>query len=338
MKPKTQHTTHRNIKKVTLMIVPNNTGKIKKLTIFPWIPKAIATCLVLLIATLSVSTYYFSDSLASTEKALTGERVQVAALQEERQQHISEIDELHRQFRQVDERLARINELESKVLTLVGLETAQESEIPANETHVAPVVSPVANIDLEKNYFSSSFLLVSRSSDTRTMGPLLNDYDVDVEHLSQLIETQTSNMLQLVENVEDQLEYLDAEPNLRPATGRISSPYGNRVSPTNRYRTEFHQGIDIAGPSGSSIIASGSGIVTYSGYNGGYGRMVIISHGHGYTSVYAHNSQNLVEVGDRVEKGDLIAKMGRTGRATGTHLHFEVRIHGEPVDPLTVLK
>lgn len=339
MKPKIQHIAHRNAKKVTLMIVPNNTGKIKKLTILPWIPKAIATSLVLLIAVLSVSTYYFSDSLTSTEKTLADERVQVVGLKEERQQHISEIDELHRQFRQVDERLARMNELESKVLTLVGLETpAQENEYPADESQVKSEVSPMVNLHLEKDYFASQFLLVSRSTTTRTMGPVMNDYDVDVKHLSQLIETQTSNMVQLVENVEDQLEYLDAEPNLWPATGRISSPYGNRVSPTNRYRTEFHQGIDIAGASGSSIIASGSGIVTYSGYNGGYGRMVIISHGYGYTSVYAHNSQNLVEVGDRVEKGDLIAKMGRTGRATGTHLHFEVRIHGEPIDPLTMLE
>lgn len=339
MKPHTQHLAHRKTRKITLMIVPNNTGKVKKLTLLPWIPKSIALGLILIMAALAISTYHFSGSLHVAEKALAEEQAQVASLQEERQQHISEIDELHRQFAQVNERLAKLNELESKVLTLVGLESSEsEMEDPSVEPVEQPGIPSLLAADLEKDYFSSQFLLVSRSSDARIMGPVLNDYEVDVEQLSQLIESQTSSMVQLVGDVEDQLEYLDAQPNQWPASGRISSPFGNRVSPTNRYRTEFHQGIDIAGPSGSNIVAAGSGIVTYSGYNGGYGRMVIISHGYGYTSVYAHNSQNLVEVGDRVEKGDLIAKMGRTGRATGTHLHFEVRVHGEPVDPMTVLK
>lgn len=339
MKPHTRHLVHRKSKKVTLMIVPNNTDKTKIMTIFPWIPKSMAIALIILVTTLSISTYHYSDSLKTTEKALAEERIQVAALQEEQQQHIAEIDELHRQFAQVNERLAGLNELETKVLTLVGLESPEsEIENTAEELQVPPGMPPVMAVDLEKDYFASQFLLVSRSSDTRIMGPVLNDYEVDVEQLSQLIESQTSHMVQLVEDVEGQLEFLDAEPNQWPATGRISSPFGKRVSPTNRYRTEFHQGIDIAGPSDSDIKAAGSGIVTYSGYNGGYGRMVIISHGYGYTSVYAHNSENLVNVGDRVEKGDIISKMGRTGRATGTHLHFEVRIHGEPVDPLTILK
>lgn len=339
MKPHTQHLAHRKFKKVTLVIVPNNTGKTRRMTLLPWVFQTIALGLVILIAALSISTYYFSDSLKLTENALAEERLKVAALKDERQQHVAEIDELHRQFAQVDERLASLNELETKVLTLVGLESPEdENKNTLDESLDQPSMTPDLAPDLENDYFTSQFLLVSRSSDSRTIGPVLNDYEVDVEQLSQLIESQTSNMEQLVEDVEGQLEFLDAEPNQWPATGRISSPFGNRISPTNRYRTEFHQGIDIAGPSGSSIMAAGSGIVTYSGYNGGYGRMVIVSHGYGYTSVYAHNSQLLVEVGDRVGKGDLIAKMGRTGRATGTHLHFEIRVHGEPVDPLTVLK
>lgn len=339
MKPRTQHLAHRKTRKITLMIVPNNTGNIKKITFLPWIPKSIALGLILAMVSLAVSTYHFSGSLRVAEKALAEEQVQVASLQEEREQHISEINELHRQFAQVNQRLGKLNELESRVLTLVGLESSElEMEDPLDEPVEQPVISSVVTASLEKDYFSSQFLLVSRSSETRTMGPVLNEYEIDVEQLSQLIESQTSNMIQLVGDVENQLEYLDAQPNQWPASGRISSPFGNRVSPTNRYRTEFHQGIDIAGPSGSNIVAAGSGIVTYSGYNGGYGRMVIISHGYGYNSVYAHNSQNMVEVGDRVEKGDLVAKMGRTGRATGTHLHFEVRVHGEPVDPMTVLQ
>lgn len=333
MKIKTQHIARRIPRKITLLLVPNNSEQIKKITFSPWIPKTVSLSLIVVIGVLSFSTYRLSGSLNATTNALFAEQQLVASLQEEAQQHMTQIDELHRQFRRVDERLASLNQLESKVLTMVGLENTYKE----GETQDLVDEAPGSALASDTGFILPSFLLVSRSSNTRTLGPVIDNYEVDVEQLSQLIETQTLSMVQLAENVEEQLEYLDAQPNFMPARGRITSPFGNRVSPTNRFRREFHQGIDIAGPSGTPILAAGSGIVTYSGFNGGYGRMVIISHGYGYTSVYAHNSQNLVEVGDRVEKGDLIAKMGRTGRATGTHLHFEIRVHGEPIDPMTIL-
>nr|WP_279381036.1 M23 family metallopeptidase [Alkaliphilus hydrothermalis] len=144
-------------------------------------------------------------------------------------------------------------------------------------------------------------------------------------------------MEKLVVDVEKQLKYIDSLPNLRPATGRLSSPYGYRISPISR-RREFHSGIDIANTTNTDIVAAGSGIVTFSGYNGGYGKIVMISHGYGYTTVYAHNNKVLVKVGDRVKKGDLIAQMGSTGRSTGPHLHFEIRKDGKHINPKTVLE
>lgn len=114
--------------------------------------------------------------------------------------------------------------------------------------------------------------------------------------------------------------------------GWISSWFGMRTNPISG-RREMHEGIDFAGRPGSPVHAAGGGVVTWSGIRGGYGNMVEISHGDGYTTRYAHNKENLVRVGQRVEKGDAIALMGSTGRSTGTHVHFEVMQDGKVVNP-----
>ena len=114
--------------------------------------------------------------------------------------------------------------------------------------------------------------------------------------------------------------------------GWISSLYGKRVDPITG-KIEFHEGVDYAGRSGSEIIAVASGIVTWSGERYGYGYMVEINHGNGYQTRYAHNKKNLVEVGQKVEKGQKIALMGSSGRATGPHVHFEIVHNGKSVNP-----
>src|SRR5665648_231042 len=120
-----------------------------------------------------------------------------------------------------------------------------------------------------------------------------------------------------------------------PVRGRITSPYGMRVLGGKK---EFHTGIDIGGAAGTNIVAAESGRVSYSGYMRGYGNIIILTHDGGYSTVYAHNSVNLVKVGQSIKKGSVIAKMGRTGNATGTHLHFEVRLSGKPFSPLSYLQ
>lgn len=117
---------------------------------------------------------------------------------------------------------------------------------------------------------------------------------------------------------------------------RLSSPFGWRIHPITRVRS-LHSGLDFAGPKGTPIYASSNGIVTSSGYVRGYGYLVEIAHGAGVSTVYAHNSENLVEAGDIVTRRQLIARMGNTGNSTGSHLHFEVRLDGVPIDPMLVL-
>ncbi|WP_024832285.1 murein hydrolase activator EnvC family protein [Ruminiclostridium josui] len=122
-----------------------------------------------------------------------------------------------------------------------------------------------------------------------------------------------------------------------PGYTRISSPYGYRIHPIYKVR-KLHTGIDIDAPSGATIVAANSGKVIMAGWNGGYGNCVIIDHGGGLATLYAHQSKILVQVGDTLKKGDTVGKVGSTGLSTGPHLHFEVRKGGETTDPLTYYK
>ena len=117
-------------------------------------------------------------------------------------------------------------------------------------------------------------------------------------------------------------------PSIWPAAGYVSSPYGLRFN-----GTEFHQGIDIAADMGAPIVATADGVVTAAGWNGGYGNMVDVDHGGGIVTRYGHASALAVTVGQQVRRGEVIAYVGSTGRSTGPHVHYEVRVNGAPVNP-----
>lgn len=118
-----------------------------------------------------------------------------------------------------------------------------------------------------------------------------------------------------------------------PGYYEISDPYGWRIHPIT-HKKSMHTGTDIPAPGGTSIHAAGSGVVIMAGWYGAYGNAVIIDHGGGYTSLYGHQSRIGVSVGDKVSAGDVIGYVGSTGWSTGNHLHFEVRVNGNPTDPL----
>lgn len=124
----------------------------------------------------------------------------------------------------------------------------------------------------------------------------------------------------------------------RPIThGWLSSYYGMRTDPFTGNR-ERHKGLDFAGKLGSDVRATAAGVVTWSGKRYGYGLMVEINHGNGYATRYAHHLENLVKVGDIVKKGEIIARMGSSGRSTGPHVHYEVLYKGRHVDPAKFLQ
>jgi len=124
-----------------------------------------------------------------------------------------------------------------------------------------------------------------------------------------------------------------------PCAGRVTSPFGYRRSPfRRRRRTVFHAGIDIAAPRGTPIVAAASGVVTHSGWMSGYGKTVVVQHGNGVSTLYGHNSSLLVGAGATVSRGQIIARMGSTGRSTGNHCHFEIRHGGRPTNPMRGLR
>lgn len=121
------------------------------------------------------------------------------------------------------------------------------------------------------------------------------------------------------------------------AAVRFTSGYGYRRDPKTGGRRK-HNGADFAGPKGTDIFATADGVVTHAGWQSGFGRMVKIQHAFGIETLFAHNSQIRVKKGQRVSRGDLIADMGTTGRSTGNHLHYEVRVNGRPVNPMIYIK
>jgi len=155
----------------------------------------------------------------------------------------------------------------------------------------------------------------------------------EMENLEQMIDYR-QQQLALVEdlimnsNLEDSVH-----PTGRPVQkGWISSYFGMRNDPFTGKRT-MHKGMDFAGKESSGIVAVAAGVVTWAGDRYGYGKLIEINHGKGYITRYGHNKEILVEIGDRIKQGQVIAKMGSTGRPTGPHVHFEVVRNGKVIDP-----
>jgi murein DD-endopeptidase MepM/ murein hydrolase activator NlpD len=123
-----------------------------------------------------------------------------------------------------------------------------------------------------------------------------------------------------------------------PAEGamRVTSSFGSRIDPVDGHRG-VHRGVDMAVPTGTPVLAAADGVVRLTGWHGGYGNLVEVRHADGSTTRYAHLSAILVHPGEPVAQGQLIARVGATGRATGAHLHFEYRVGGVAVDPLAYL-
>lgn len=143
---------------------------------------------------------------------------------------------------------------------------------------------------------------------------------------------QKKSFESLFNNLEDQRNLLASTPAICPTTGWISSTFGYRTSPFTGLR-EFHKGLDIATRKGTPILATADGVVTFAGTKGLMGKLIVIDHGHGIVTRYAHIHKMLKKRGDAVKKGDTIALIGNTGRSTGPHVHYEVHLNGIPINP-----
>lgn len=178
-------------------------------------------------------------------------------------------------------------------------------------------------------------LVVSRGEQERYRAELAKD-KVAIEKALDQVQKQADALTNEIRKLQSSGAYVGGELQWPfSSSSRISSPFGNRIHPILKVK-KFHSGIDIPAPSGVAVVAAGSGKVVSSGTLGSYGRTVIIDHGGGIMTLYAHNSKLLVSVGDTVTKGQKIALIGSTGASTGPHLHFEVRKNGQYMGPSSI--
>jgi murein DD-endopeptidase MepM/ murein hydrolase activator NlpD len=161
---------------------------------------------------------------------------------------------------------------------------------------------------------------------------LVREMHEQVKQLNYASLNKERELQNLLRDVETRRNLLAATPSIRPADGWITSGFGYRESPFSGKR-ELHKGLDIANRKGTPIQATADGVVVFAGRRGSLGNLIVIDHGHGLKTRYAHISKALKQSGEYVKRGDIIAQMGSTGRSTGPHLHYEVYLNGVPVNP-----
>jgi murein DD-endopeptidase MepM/ murein hydrolase activator NlpD len=168
----------------------------------------------------------------------------------------------------------------------------------------------------------------AESTEDMPAGDLLKSLD----DLQQKFDRSGQQLGVLESMLYDQQLQLAAIPNGRPSQGYITSGFGTRSDPFTGGRAH-HLGIDFSARTGDPVLAAAGGVVSFAGIKSGYGNVVEVDHGNGYSTLYGHNSRLIVRVGDIVRAGQQLARAGSTGRSTGPHVHFEVHVNGRPVNP-----
>ncbi|MFH1830095.1 MAG: M23 family metallopeptidase [Pseudomonadota bacterium] len=245
-------------------------------------------------------------------------RVKAARHMQERATIINKLGELEQAIARTERFAAKI-----EASTSAGT-TGRVGEGPVAEQDALPEVSTAAPQSLSKGIWKSPF-----------SGSLTKGLSLALDKLSERSGLVEEKLHTLFSKQQDKLYFWASLPSKWPARGWITSVFGSKRGWGGRSR--IHEGIDIAAPRGTPVVAPGDGIVTYTGYQGGYGKTIMIDHGYGISTRYAHCSMLYVDEGQRVKRGSLIASIGNTGRSTGPHLHYEVHVDGVPIDPMLYL-
>ncbi|MDR1961025.1 MAG: peptidoglycan DD-metalloendopeptidase family protein [Gracilibacteraceae bacterium] len=221
-------------------------------------------------------------------------------------------------------------EIEAKKLEIERL-TEMTAAINADLQAIAEYESEINSV-LDIAPSSGGAAERSRGSSDRREVPVAGNLDEAAVHVA----AYTQSMKEIYSASLVFNEKLRHLPTIYPVkNGVLSSNYGYRANPFGGSSSEFHDGVDFSCPYGSPVYAAAAGTVTSSSYESGWGYRLIIDHGNGVVTFYAHNSSNLAQAGDVVDKGELIAYSGNSGRSTGSHLHFGASINGASVNPLS---
>ena len=229
-------------------------------------------------------------------------------LRDEEAQLKDRYSHLEQQAKERDIQVASLGSLASEVSALYGLKSDPTMVVAAND-HIQK-----AQVDSSLNqlYALRTTALTGAASVGISMGLTKN--------------STTSDWMRA-----------NAAPNLWPVEGQITGSFGERIDPFNG-EGAFHSGVDISAEVGSPVIAPADGVVTYADFLGGYGRAVMVDHGHGISTRYGHLAAFAVAAGQQIHRGDTIGYVGLSGRSTGPHLHYEVRINDTPVNPYKYLR
>jgi murein DD-endopeptidase MepM/ murein hydrolase activator NlpD len=233
-------------------------------------------------------------------------------------------DELAVQREQIKTFADGINELKSKLIALNNFENKIR------------IIANLKDTEDEKGLFGIGGLmpenLDTQISPNEKHNSLMRKMHEQMTQLNQAAEGQEVKFKSLLQSLNEQVSLLAATPAIKPTEGWLTCAFGPRQSPFTGI-PEFHKGMDIANRKGTPIVATADGIVAFSGMKGLMGNMVLIDHGHNIVTRYGHANKLIAKQGAKVKRGEVIALIGNTGRTTGPHVHYEVRINGVAVDP-----
>jgi len=298
--------------KITFFITSNSTGRMKKLTISKNLFKSLVCCIIIVIAAWAfLMMDYFSLRQRHVDLASDGNS---ASRQGKSAEHLwDQIKKLDYDINWLKSKLARMYVLEEKLRLLAKEDFGAAANLNGIGGPLPEDVDPKSEIK-------------------KMPGEFLSEMRQEMGQLQQTSIDQEKKFENLLDLLGRQREIFSYTPTGRPVPGHISSGYGWRQSPFND-RREFHSGMDIASYYGSPIKSPADGIVIDVERKGGLGKVLVIDHGNGVITRYGHLSMAEKKPGDRVKRGEVIARVGTTGRTTGPHLHYEIIVGGTPVDP-----
>jgi len=260
-----------------------------------------------------VSTFiYFSQKyyyLANDEAELT-------ELRRESKIRKVQAEKIATQMKNLESEMARLGRFEKKLRVITALEDSPQNS--------------------EKNWGVGGSYGLSSYSFTTSLAheskALANKLSNNLGHLTTQAKIKAISLQELDHFFKNQKSFLQSTPSVWPTRGWVTSGFGYRKSPFTGLR-EKHEGWDIGARFGSAVRATADGMITVAGRERGYGKLIEIDHGYGVVTRYGHNSKNLIKVGSKVKRGQIVALVGNTGRSTGPHLHYEVLVNGVPANP-----
>lgn len=326
-------------KKLTFFIVSNQTGQTRKFVISSvWLKAASFIGAVIILVFAAGMVDYFGLLLQSLENK---------RLRTENTQLIKQFQVVESKVSSLENSLERVKTFTTKLKLITNI----DAEDRVTKLSMGPKPAPGQQVEeyepMEQRPSSES---LARQDEVFEQPQTFNenkgevaeqpapskDYASLVVRIDKAVrETQLKeqSVIDLWESLSERQSLINATPNIKPARGWLTSRFGYRMSPFSG-KASMHAGLDIAAAPGSPIYAPADGVVSFAGYDQGYGKLVSIDHGYGVSTRFGHTSQIYVQVGQKISKWDVIAAVGNTGRSTGPHLHYEVRINGTPVDPI----